>query len=243
MAATEAEISDARKGVWKIRITPQKSVPRDWLEPLAGKEVLCLASAGGKQSPILAAAGARVTVFDLSELQLLRDRNVAAREGLVIRTIAGDMSDLSCFDDASFDLIVNPCSVCYVPVVRPIWSEAFRVLRPGGSLIAGMINPIYYLFDAKKMDRGELIVRHKIPYSDLNLSAEERARVWGDSRPLEFGHSLAELIGSQLDVGFQLTGFYEDGWAGNDRLSEMISTFFATRALKVGSSDQAVSVS
>jgi hypothetical protein len=82
------------------------------------------------------------------------------------------------------------------------------------------------------MDRGELVVRHKIPYYDLDLSPQERTKIWGDSRPIEFGHTISDLIGSQLEVGFQLTGFYEDGWSDNDRLSSMIGTFFATRARK-----------
>jgi SAM-dependent methyltransferase len=231
-AASAAEIADARQGQWKIRITPQKCVPRDWLEPLKGRELLCLAGGGGRQAPLLAAAGANVTVFDLSELQLRRDLEIAERESLAIRTVLGDMADLSCFGDEQFDLIVNPCSVCYAPSVRPIWAEAYRVLKPGGSLISGMINPVYYLFDALKMDRGELVVRHKIPYSDLDLSPQERTKIWGDSRPIEFGHTISDLIGSQLEVGFQLTGFYEDGWSDNDRLSSMIGTFFATRARK-----------
>jgi SAM-dependent methyltransferase len=231
-AATSAEIAQARSGTWNIRITPQKFVPRDWLDPLDGKKILCLAGGGGRQAPILAAAGAMVTVFDLSELQLQRDREIAEREALEIRTIAGDMADLGRIDDSYFDLIVNPCSVCYAPDVRPIWSEAYRVLKPGGDLISGMINPVYYLFDAVNMDRGELVARHKIPYSDLDLSPEERTKIWGDSRPLEFGHTISELIGSQLEVGFQLTGFYEDGWSGDELLSSMISTFFATRAKK-----------
>ena len=39
-------------------------MPADWFGDLAGAPVLCLASGGGQQGPLLAAAGARVTVFD-----------------------------------------------------------------------------------------------------------------------------------------------------------------------------------
>ena len=45
-------------------------MPRDWFGVLAGARVLALASSGGQQAPLLAAAGAIVTVHDLSAAQL-----------------------------------------------------------------------------------------------------------------------------------------------------------------------------
>ena len=105
------EVAQARKGDWHIIVTPEKPVPRSWFpETLAGKKVLCLASGGGQQGPILAAAGADVTVFDNSTGQLEKDQYAAQRDGLEIKTVQGNMQDLSAFADASFDLIVHPCS-------------------------------------------------------------------------------------------------------------------------------------
>ena len=89
------EIARARRGDWSLVLTPTKPVPADWFPPLAGLDVLCLASGGGQQGPILAAAGANVTVFDNSPNQLAQDRLVADREGLAIETVQGDMADLS----------------------------------------------------------------------------------------------------------------------------------------------------
>ncbi len=231
-AMTSEQIEDARQGKWRIRITPTKAVPRDWIEPVAGKRVLCLAGGGGQQAPILAALGAEVTVLDLSEKQLQRDQEIAAAEGLDIRTVQGDMAAMEMFDDNQFDLVLNPCSVIFCDAVKPIWREVFRVLAPGGRLVAGFINPLWYVFDAAKMDKGKLKARHKIPYSDLQLSEKKRARLIGPERPLEFGHSLADLIGGQLEAGFQMIGFYEDRWGDDDRLSELIDVFIATNAQK-----------
>ena len=124
-------IAAARRGEWRIILTPEKPVPREWFpDDLAGVDVLCLASGGGQQGPVLAAAGATVTVFDNSPAQLAQDRLVADREGLSLRTVEGDMRDLSIFADASFDLIIHPVSNLFAPDVR-----IFRTrMAPDGSV-------------------------------------------------------------------------------------------------------------
>ncbi len=228
------EIAAARRGQWQIVLTPTKAVPRTWFPAdLHGVRILCLASGGGQQGPILAAAGATVTVFDNSPQQLAQDRMVAAREGLAIALEQGDMADLARFAPASFDLIVHPVSNVFVPAVRPVWQEAYRVLAPGGELLAGFCNPAMFIFDAAKADEGVLEVRHTIPYADLtHLTAEERQRYVDDLQPLEWGHSLDDQIGGQLDAGFVLTGFYEDVWPGQ-ALSDFMPHYIATRARKL----------
>ena len=157
------ETAAARRGHWEVLLTPTRPVPRDWFPPLFGLDVLCLASGGGQQGPILAAAGASVTVFDNSPAQLARDREVADRDGLPIVTVEGDMRDLSAFPDGRFGLVFHPCANGFVPDIRPVWREAARVLRPGGLLLAGFTNPILYLFDDARMTEGEIAVRHQIP--------------------------------------------------------------------------------
>ncbi len=226
-----AEISAARDGQFRILLTPQIPVPQDWFPPLKGCRVLCLASGGGQQGPLLAAAGARVTVLDNSPAQLERDRQVAERENLLIRLVEGDMADLSAFTDASFDFIVHPVSNCFVPDVRPVWKEAFRVLEPGGTLIAGFLNPVNYCFDFDLAEQGIYQVKYSLPYSDLDsLSEDERIRRFKDE-PLEFSHLLSDQIGGQLAAGFHLIGFYEDS-APDEKIAEFMPIFIATRALK-----------
>src|SRR5690606_23925477 len=104
------KVQAARDGRWSVVLTPSKPVPQNWFPPLAGAEVLCLACGGGQQGPILAAAGARVTVLDNSPGQLQQDRQVAQREGLELVTVEGDMRDLSMFEDGRFDLVFQPVS-------------------------------------------------------------------------------------------------------------------------------------
>jgi SAM-dependent methyltransferase len=225
-------IAAARRGDWRVVLTPTRPVPAGWFPPLPGLDVLCLASGGGQQAPVLAAAGAAVTVLDNSPRQLAQDRLVADREGLALRTVEGDMADLSAFPDGRFGLVFHPCANCFVPDVRPVWREAFRVLRPGGVLLAGFANPALYVFDDAAAGRGELLARHAVPYADLtSLTEEERRRYTDKGEPLVYGHTLEDQLGGQLDAGFVLTGLFEDREAGHP-LARLLPTYIATRAVR-----------
>lgn len=228
-------VARARRGEWSIQLTSVKAAPRDWFPgDLHGLSILCLASGGGQQGPILAAAGAKVTVFDYSEAQLAQDRKVAERENLDIATVRGDMKDLSCFADASFDMVVNPCSNVFVETVLPVWREAARVLKPGGTLLAGFLNPVIFLFDLADYENGTLTVRHKIPYADTrDLPEAELKRLLLDAgKPVCFGHTLHDQIQGQCDAGLVITGFFEDSLGEDDALTGIIAGLGATRAVK-----------
>lgn len=233
------EIARAREGKWRVVLTPSKPVPFDWFPHREGRmdgvRLLALASGGGQQAPLFAAAGADVTVFDNSPAQLGQDRLVADREGLSLRAVEGDMKDLSAFADESFDFIFHPCSNGFVPDVRPVWKEAHRVLKRGGAMIAGFSNPVLYLVDTDLDAKGIARLRYRAPYSDLtSLSDEERKKYVDRGEPLCFGHTLADQIGGQLDAGFRLAGFYEDSWGDPNAgaLNGLMDCFIATRALK-----------
>lgn len=231
-------IAAARRGEWSVVLISLRPTPRAWFpESLQGLELLCLASGGGQQGPVLAAAGARVTVFDNSPAQLARDRTVSDEHDLGIRTVLGDMADLGAFADASFDLVFHPVSNLFAADVRPVWREAWRVLRPGGRLLAGFLNPAVYVFDIERFDRsGERVVRYAIPYADpRDLPAEDLAAKRARGEPLEFGHSLADLIGGQLDAGFRILGFDEcarDASEWHGPLHGLLPEYIATCAHK-----------
>lgn len=226
-------IAKARRGEFSVVLTENIPVPRRWFPPLEGADVLCLASGGGQQGPVLAAAGARVTVFDNSPRQLDQDRLVARRESLQLKTVEGDAADLSALADASFDLVFNPCSTVFMPDVRAVWRECARVLRPGGILMTGSMNPVHYIFDLYKADEGALEVAHAIPYSDLtSLPKEDLDELMAKGLPVEFGHSLTDLLGGQCDAGFVITDLYED-YMLDSELHKYHPSYVATRAVKL----------
>lgn len=229
---TSEAVELAKNGIWNIVLTPSKTVPMDWFpNEIKAKKVLCLASGGGQQGPIIAALGAAVTVFDNSKMQLEKDEFVSQRDGLNIKTVQGDMKDLSIFDDEYFDFIIHPWSNGYVDTVLPVWKECARVLKKNGTLIAGFGNPLEYIFDISELDKGNFVVKHKIPYSDLeNLDDEVIASVCKEDGFI-FGHTLTDQIQGQIDAGFAIVGFYED--IGGTALDKLIYTSIATRAIKL----------
>lgn len=231
---TAEAIAAARRGEWEIVLTPRKPVPRAWFPDLKGIDVLCLASGGGQQAPILAAAGATVTLLDNSPKQLAQDRAVAEREGLEIALVEGDMRDLGGFAAESFDLVFHPCSNLFVEEVRPVWREAFRVLRHGGALLAGFCHPTGFCFDPVLEDQGVLQVKYAVPYSDLtSLTDEERRRYSDAGDAFCFGHSLEDQIGGQTDTGFLIAGYYDDLHVEGSLVAKFMPTFGATRAIKL----------
>ena len=126
--------------------------------------------------------------------------------------------------------------MCSRQDVLPVWREAFRVLRPGGTLLAGFMNPAMYIVDLLQADeKGIIEVKHTLPYSDLSdLSDDQLARRFAERWPLEFSHSLEEQIGGQLAAGFLLAGLFEDRYPPeqNDAISRIMPVFIATRAVK-----------
>jgi ubiquinone/menaquinone biosynthesis C-methylase UbiE len=226
---SEQELENAKNGNWNIVLTPKKSVPHNWFPDLKGLKILGLASGGGQQGPILAALGADITIFDNSEKQLQQDKTLSDKFNLDIKTVQGDMKDLSVFADNSFDLIFNPCSILFVDNVLPVWKECFRVLKLNGILMTGLINPISF-----QLDKENLKLIYKQPFSDLHsLSKEKLEELKKNNEALEFGHSLTDQINGQLDAGFILTNMYEDNWGGESKMDEFFPEFIATKAIKL----------
>ncbi|WP_417489309.1 class I SAM-dependent methyltransferase [Maricaulis sp.] len=230
-------IAAARRGDWAVILTPNKAVPRDWFGRIEGARVLCLAGSGGQQAPVLAAAGADVTVLDISASQLAKDVFVAERDGLKLTVIEADMTRLSDHVSGTFDLIFHPVSNLFIADLMPVWRQCGAVLKPGGRLLSGFVNPDFWLFDHDELDGGgPLQVRHRLPFNaarDLP-DATVQARI-SQREALEFSHSLETQIGGQIEAGLLIAGFYQDDWSdAATPLNAYMPTSFATLAVKPG---------
>ena len=182
--------------------------PEGRLGSVEGKEVLCLACGGGQQSAAFALLGARVTVFDLSEDQLRRDRAAAAHYGIDVRTRQGDMRDLSCFDGSAFEIVYHGYSLGFVPDARAVFRQVARVIRPGGLYHFNCGNPFSIGLSEKDWNGEGYTLRH--PYTDgAEVTYEDQGWVYDRSTsdapippPLEYRHTLSTLVGGLIGQGF-----------------------------------------
>lgn len=170
----------------------------EWLrdEPLEGKQVLCLGAGGGRQGPIHAKAGADVTVVDVSERQLDPDR----RAGL--KTVCASMDRLDPLEDASFDIVVQPVSSCYVADLDRVHAEIARILKPGGLYIVQHKQPTSLQATAT----APYIVGE--PCTDGSALPDQPAP-HREAGTTEFVHSLESLIGGLCRAGFVIEDFRE----------------------------------
>ena len=187
--------------------------PEGLFGEVTGQEVLCLAGGGGQQSAAFALLGANVTVFDIAEAQLERDRQVAEHYQRTIKTLQGDMRDLSQLSSASFDLVFQPYSLGFVPDARVVFAQVARVLRPGGIYYFANSNPFYtgmkesdwngegYLLRLPYMDGAEIVT----PDPDWVYSQSDKALPALAVRAArEYRQTFSKLLNSLAGLGFHL---------------------------------------
>ncbi|MET0754212.1 MAG: class I SAM-dependent methyltransferase [Pyrinomonadaceae bacterium] len=177
------------------------------LGELKGKDVLCIAGGGGQQSAAFAMLGANVTVFDLSKEQLERDALAAAHYNFEIKTVQGDMRDLSCFDAASFDIVNHAYSLNFVPDAVAVFREVKRILRRGGIYYFNFANPFIMGIGQKDWNGEGYVLKEpylsgaKISYSDPEwvYNRDGRASV---PKPVEYRHTLSDVTNGLIENDF-----------------------------------------
>jgi Methylase involved in ubiquinone/menaquinone biosynthesis len=236
------EFLRAQSGDWCVSLAFDE-ISYEWFSPfidteshrLDGAKLLGLASGGGQQMPVFAAAGADCTIMDYSLSQLACERKVADREGYHIDIVRADMTKPFPFADDSFDIIFHPVSNHFIEDVYHVWRECYRVLRPGGILLAGMENGIIYIFGEEYDENGDgdqLRVVNKLPFNPLkDKKLYDELMALDDGYNLIFSHSLEEQLGGQMKAGFALTNLTEARNPGS-LISRYFPEYFSTRAVK-----------
>jgi SAM-dependent methyltransferase len=188
--------------------------PWGWLGgDIRGWSVLCLAAGGGKHAALYAAAGAQVTVVDISPAMLELDRAVAAERRLELRTVATSMDDLSMLARDQFDLVIHPVSTCYVPQIAPVYREVARVTRSGGLYISQHKQPTSLQAAVSPSDHGYELVE---PYYRSGPLPAVLGSPHREPGTLEFLHRWEELIGGLCRAGFVIEDLVEPSHAKLD---------------------------
>lgn len=172
-----------------------------------GKRVLCLAAGGGKHSVLFAAAGAVVTVVDISPAMLDQDRRLAVARGLAVRTVEASMDDLSMFAEASFDVVIQPVSTCYVPDVLVVYREVARVTALAGIYISQHKQPASLQADVLAVPRGYVLSEPY--YRTGSLPPVMEGCLHREAGTVEFLHRWEELVGGLCRAGFVLEDLIE----------------------------------
>ena len=180
---------------------------RGWLpDSVAGLNVLCLASGGGWQSILYAAAGATVTVVDLSESMLRLDDREAKRRSYRLQTVHTSMDDLSMFADASFDIVHHPVSTCYVPDLKPVYSEVARVIRDHGIYISQHKQPIS-LQISHRNERQQFVIG--VEYYHEGPLPKQQDASYRETGAQEYLHRLEDIVGNLCTTGFVIEDLRE----------------------------------
>jgi SAM-dependent methyltransferase len=187
--------------------------PENWLEGnVRGKKVLCLASGGGLQSAMFAAAGAIVTVVDLSGAMLDQDRAVAHENKLQVVTVQASMDDLSIFPAANFDVVLQPVSTCYVSDIAAVFREVARVLREGGLYISQHKQPASLQGETLPSPRGYMITE---PAERSGPLPPVLPCIHREADAIEYLHPWKLIIGGMCRAGFVIEDLVEPNPGAN----------------------------
>jgi SAM-dependent methyltransferase len=173
---------------------------------VTGQRVLCLAAGGGRHSVLFAAAGAEVTVVDISPEMLALDRELAVRRQLKIKIVEASMDDLSMLADGHFELVIQPVSTCYVPDIVAVYREVARVTATGGLYVSQHKQPVSLQTEAVPAAQGYLLNE---PYYRTGPLPSVNGSLHRESGTLEFLHRWEELVGGLCRSGFVIEDLIE----------------------------------
>lgn len=135
-----------RRGVWRrAHMEPSlvlSPAEMPFVQDVAGKDVCVLGSGDNEVAFALAGMGGRVTSVDISEQRLRVAQERAAELGLTLTFLRADVIDLADLQDNTFDLVYTGGHVAvWIADMAAYYSEAVRILKPGGRLIVNEYHP------------------------------------------------------------------------------------------------------
>lgn len=185
-----------------------------FLVDLAGAKACVLASGNNLTAIALAAMGAAVTSVDISDSQLDLARRKTAELGLSIEFLRADVVDVSPLADGRFDVVHTGGGVAgWIADLARYYSEAVRILKPGGLFIARDRHPFRAIWS--DVDRLELAFSYlEIGPEGQPEYGDRSAQTLGRAEPVPsymFHWTVSDRVMAVMNAGCQLIRLEESG--------------------------------
>jgi SAM-dependent methyltransferase len=197
--------------------------------------VLDIACGNGLSSRRLAALGADVVAFDLSEEMIAHAlrRSTSHDDRIRYRVLDGtDEAELLALGEGEFDAALCNMALFDMAEIKPLFRALARLLRPGGRFVFSMLHPCFNGPNTSRVaeltdEEGDLVTRYAVkvfryinPMTARSVAMRDQPRV-----QLVFHRSLENLLGAGFEAGFALDGLEERAFppdhpnGGSDPLS------------------------
>ena len=210
-----AAAADSR-GIWKkCHLDPSLEFCEKTLgyfKSIANNKVAVLGSGDNQAVIALAGMSAQVTSIDISQNQLDHAKARAQQLGLEISFIQQDVTNLNKIQDQQFDFVYTGGHVAvWVADLQKYYSEAVRILKPGGLLVIEEYHPFRRIWKSSKtdlkvgynyFDRGPFHFK----YSDNVLHPDK-----GDFDSYEFHWTISDFCNAIIQAGCTILEVYEYG--------------------------------
>ena len=204
------------RGIWKACVQNPEIVfcekVMNQLSEISDKKVCVLGSGDNQAVFALAGLGAKVTSVDISEKQLEFAAKRAEILGFDIEFVQSDVTALSALSDAQFDLVYTGGHVAvWVSDLKKYYSEAVRILKPGGIFIVDEYHPFRRIW---KETKEELVI--ELPYFEKGpfryfMIEDILNPKPGNFESFEFHWTVSDFLNAVLKAGCRILDTDEYG--------------------------------
>lgn len=185
------------------------------LGPVKGKKILEIGCGGGQNSIAFAKQGATATGLDLSDKQIEFAKELARKEGVKVRFIRGDMTNMKDIESDSQDFVYTAVSISFTPMERT-FREVYRVLKGDGLFIFSGIHPFYNVFSDEDFTLKNSYFRSGYHEWDWEYFDGD----WKKARCSGYYYKVSDFVNTLIESGFRLEKLLELEPVEEDILSD-----------------------
>jgi 2-polyprenyl-3-methyl-5-hydroxy-6-metoxy-1,4-benzoquinol methylase len=181
-----------------------------FVDDVKGKRILDAGCGEGSNTRWFAGQGAQMVGVDISKrfIDLATKEEIERPKG--IEYIATSLSDLSCLDENSFDLVASTMVFMDVPNYEQAFKEIFKVLKPGGSLFFSILHPCFktagYNWNEYDLNLGKLTISHYFTKEPAFSGIDAGDKIPGSAnkpfKSIIYKRTMSDYINTLIKMGF-----------------------------------------